>query len=378
MSAPCRADVAVVGGGIIGLACAWQSARRGLKVTVLDPAPGMGASWAAAGMLAPLSEATPKESALLPLATDSLRRWPAFAADLEADAGAEVGLRQEGTLAVAFDDDDRRHLADILDRSRSFGLSSEWLTSRACRRLEPALHPSVRGGFEVPTDLQVDNRAVVMALVAVVQARTSLRREAVAKLDPGDNGRAHRLVTASGEVVEANQVVLATGATGSPIVGIPDACRSPVRPVRGDIARLKGDPDTPILNRVTRAHVEGRLVYLVPRRNGEVVVGATSEEGGYRTESRAGAVHDLLHDALAVVPALSELELAEVMGRLRPATPDNAPIIGHSALDRLIVATGHYRNGFLLGPITADAVVAALVGEPGPSSATPFTPARFG
>lgn len=377
MSAPARTDVAVVGGGVIGLACAWRSARRGLEVTVLDPAPGMGASWAAAGMLAPLGEASPNESELFPLATDSLSRWPAFAADLEADSGAVVGLRREGTLAVAFDEDDRRHLADVLDRATSFGLSSDWLAGRACRRLEPALHPRVRGGFEIPSDLQVDNRAVIRALVAVVEATTSLRREAVTELLPGDRGRPHRLLTTSGEVVEADRVVLATGAASSPIAGIPEACRPPVRPVRGDIARLKGDPDAPLLNRVIRAHVEGCFVYLVPRRNGEVVVGATSEEGGYRIESRAGAVHELLHGALAVVPALSELELVEVIARLRPATPDNAPVIGPSALEGLIVATGHYRNGFLLGPVTADAVVAALVGESGPMSATPFTPARF-
>lgn len=377
MSRRDRADVAVVGAGVIGLGAAWRAARRGLEVIVLDPAPGMGASWAAAGMLAPLSEATPREAALFPLASDSLGRWPAFATDLEADAGAEVGLRHEGTLAIALDDDDRRHLADVLDRSRNFGLSSEWLAGRACRRLEPALHPSVRGGFEIPTDLQVDNRAVVAALVGAVEARASLRRETVVEFRPGGNGRAHRLLTASGEVVEADQVVLATGAAASPIAGAPDACRPPVRPVRGDIARLKGDPDEPVLSRVVRAYVEGRFVYLVPRRNGEVVVGATSEEGGWRTESRAGAVHDLLHDAIAIVPALSELELVEVIGRLRPATPDNAPVIGPTALEGVVLATGHYRHGFLLCPVTADAVVAALLGEPGPSSVTPFTPARF-
>lgn len=172
--------------------------------------------------------------------------------------------------------------------------------------------------------------------------------------------------------------MLATGADGPPIAGLPEGCRPPLRPVRGDIIRLRGDPAEALLGRVVRAHVAGRFVYVVPRRSGEVVVGATSEEGGYRIESRAGAVHDLLHDALAVVPGLSELELVEVLGRLRPATPDNAPVIGPTAVDGVLVAGGHYRHGILLAPVTAEAVVAALRDEPGPTAAGPFGMERFG
>lgn len=373
-----RVDVAVVGGGVIGLAVAWRAGRAGLSVRVVDPSPGQGASWAAAGMLAPLSEASPREAVLFPLASDSLARWPAFAADLEADTGSDVGLRREGTLAVAFGDDDRRQLADVLDRARGFGLEAEWLAGRACRRLEPGLHPSVRGGFEVATDLQVDNRAVVTALVAAVEASGALRREAAVELRTGGGGRPHQVVTGSGAVIDADRVVLATGADGPPIAGLPEGCRPPLRPVRGDIIRLRGDPAEALLGRVVRAHVAGRFVYVVPRRSGEVVVGATSEEGGYRIESRAGAVHDLLHDALAVVPGLSELELVEVLGRLRPATPDNAPVIGPTAVDGVLVAGGHYRHGILLAPVTAEAVVAALRDEPGPTAAGPFGMERFG
>jgi glycine oxidase len=372
-----KAEVAVVGGGVVGLAAAWRALRRGLHVVVFDPTPGMGASWAAAGMLAPFSEASPREAALFPLTSDSLSRWPGFVADLEADTGMEVGLRREGTLAIAFDDDDRRRLLDVLDRSRGFGLLSEWLTGSACRRLEPALHPSVRGGFEVPTDLQVDNRAVIAALLAALEKAGSLRREAVVELRLAHSGKAHTLVSSVGELVEVDKVVLATGASPLPIAGLPAPLRPPVRPVRGDIIRVRGNVDEPVLSRVVRAQVEGRFVYLVPRRNGEVVVGATSEEGGFRLESRAGAIHDLLHDALAVVPALSELELVEVIGRLRPATPDNAPVIGPTEVEGVVLAAGHYRHGFLLAPLSADAVVAALLGEPGPASVAPFGPARF-
>ena len=384
-------DVVVVGGGVIGLSVGWWAARTGRSVAVCDPAPGQGSSWAAAGMLAPLSEASPVEAHLYPLAADSLRRWPAFAAALAEDGGGDVGLRTDGTLVVAAGDDDRRALAELRDRMAAFDPPGRWLGGGACRRLEPALHPGVRGGFEVPGDLQVDNRAVLAALQSALATRQGeLIRSAVVAVElagagagaGGGGGRLaggrHRVHLEGGATVEAGWLVLATGAGGHPIGGVPAACQPPVRPVRGDIVRLQGHPDEPVLERVVRAQVDGRHVYLVPRRNGQVVVGATSEEGGYRTTSRAGAVHDLLHDALTVVPELAELELAEVCARLRPATPDNAPVLGPTAADKVAVAAGHYRNGFLLAPVTAAAVVATVCNEEMPAAAAACGAGRFG
>ncbi len=375
-------DVVVVGGGVIGLSVGWWAARTGRSVAVCDPAPGQGSSWAAAGMLAPLSEASPAEAHLYPLAADSLRRWPAFAAALADDGGGDVGLRTDGTLVVAAGDDDRRALAELRDRMAAFDPPGDWLGGGACRRLEPALHPGVRGGFEVAGDLQVDNRAVLAALQSALATRQGeLIRSAVVAVELAAGrlpGGRHRVHLDGGATVEAGWLVLATGAGGHTIGGVPAGCQPPVRPVRGDIVRLQGDPGEPVLGRVVRAQVDGRHVYLVPRRNGQVVVGATSEEGGYRTTSRAGAVHDLLHDAVTVVPELAELELAEVCARLRPATPDNGPVLGPTAAERVAVAAGHYRNGFLLAPVTAAAVVATVCNEEMPAVAAGCGAGRFG
>ena len=371
-------DVVVVGGGVIGLSIGWWAARAGLSVAVCDPSPGRGSSWAAAGMLAPLSEASPLEADLYPLAADSLARWPAFAQALEEDGGGEVGLREEGSLAVAAGEDDGRALREVRERMAGFTPPGEWLSGRACRRLEPALHPGVRGGFEVPGDRQVDNRAVLGALeVALAKRGGRLLRSAVHAVEvpvgPGARG-VRRVHLDGGGRVEGRWLVLATGVGTRPIDGLPAVCRPPVRPVRGDIVRLRGDPAEPVVTRVVRAQVEGRRVYLVPRGNGEVVVGATSEEGGYRTETRAGGLHDLLHDALAVVPDLGELAVAEVCARLRPATLDNAPVLGATAVEGVAVAAGHYRNGFLLAPVTAAALVAVVLGEAPPAVAARFSP----
>jgi glycine oxidase len=376
------ADVAVVGGGVVGLAVAWRAARAGLSVVVCDPAPGEGASWAAAGMLAPATEARWGEEALHRLAQASAAQWPSFAAELESDSGTSVGLRTEGALSVALDADDYRALADAVDVQRQLGCQAQLLTGRECRALEPALSPRVTGGALYPADHQVDNRAVVVALARAAARRgAELRRAAVEEVlrQPG-GGRATGVRLAGGTELAAGAVVLAAGCASGAVGGLSHSEAPPVRPVKGQILRLWPVPPgdgTPLLGRTVRASAEGRSVYLVPRASGEVVVGATMEEKGFDVTVTAGAVWELLRAAVAVVPDVTELELREALARLRPGTPDNGPLLGPSGTEGLWVATGHFRHGILLTPITASALAGALAGRPLGDEVAPFAPGRF-
>lgn len=371
-------DVVVIGGGVIGLAVGWRATAAGLSVTVCDPTPGQGASWVAAGMLAPVTEARAAEGPLIAAGLASVARWPSFAAALADDAGTDVALRQEGTIQVAFDGDDQRALADLADVHRKLGLTSEWRSRQECRQLEPLLNPRIRGGLEVAGDWQVDNRAVVTALAAAVAHRGGrIRRALVRRLVVGPGGDATSVELDDGTTLAAGTVVLAAGAHSTEMAALPPEVLPPIRPVKGEILRLAADPARPLVTRTVRASVQGRAVYLVPRRHGELVVGATMQEAGFDTAVRAGAVHDLLRAAIDLVPAVEELPLVEARAGLRPATPDNAPVVGATAVPGLVVATGHYRNGMLLAPITADTVVAVLAGGALPAEASAFRTGRF-
>lgn len=373
------ADALVVGGGVIGLSVAWRLAQRGATVTLVDNDPGGGASRAAAGMLAPITEAHFGEEALTALNLESARRWPGFAAEVEAASGASVGYRSEGTLAVAFDDDDLRMLTDLRAYHEQLGLPGQRLRGRECRALEPLLSPRIRGGIFVESDHQVETRALTAALLtAAERAGVSVVRHRAARLDVDGDGRAVGVGLQSGDRVRAPVTVLAAGCWSAELPGLPPYVRPPVRPVKGQILRLAAsDPAAPRMTCTVRGVRRGRSIYAVPRADGRVVVGATVEEKGWDTTVTAGAVRELLEDATEVVPALGELELVETLARLRPGTPDNGPILGPTALPGLVLATGHYRNGVLLTPLTADVVAAVATGEPMPAVAAPFSVQRF-
>jgi len=365
-------DVAIAGGGLIGLAVAWRAAQRGLSVTVVDDAPGTGASAAAAGMLAPVTEASYGEEQLLRLCQASLARYPAFVAELEAATGLPVGLRTTGTLLVGFDADDVAALDALLDHQRQLGLDAERLTSRATRQREPSLSPRVRGGLAVAGDHSVDGRALHVALGAAAAAagvRVVRARVAAVQLT---GGRATGLALADGGSVAAGTVVLALGAESAGLPGVPPL---PVRPVKGQILRMSGAAG--LLSGTVRALVRGRHVYLVPYGDGGLIVGATVEDRGFDAVVTAGGVHDLLHDAIEVVPGVTELELVETLARWRPGTADNAPLLGLSGVPGLVLATGHHRNGVLLTPVTADLVAELLATGELPALAAPFTAERF-
>jgi glycine oxidase len=355
-------EVLVVGGGIIGLAIAWRARQAGMSVTVLErDTLGRGTSRVAAGMLAPVAEVEFGAGGrrLLELGLRSAEMWPAFACELERRSGASVGLMRTGTLLLARDEDDARELERQLELRRSLGLSVTRLRPSHAREREPALAPTVRLALEAPDDHSVDPRLVLAALsgacaaagVEVCTGATVARVELDAR-----SGRVAGVTLENGELVGAEQVVLAAGPWSERIGGLPDGAGVPVRPVKGQILRLRDPAGPGLLRRVLRF----RGGYVVPREDGGYVLGATVEERGYELAPTAGGVYELLRDAHELVPGISELRIEELSVGLRPGTPDNAPAIGSGAVPGLVWATGHYRNGILLAPLTAELVVGVL------------------
>jgi glycine oxidase len=375
-----RADVAVVGGGVIGLSAAWRLAGRGAEVVVIDPEPGGGASGVAAGMIAPVTEARWGEEPLLRLTLASWSRWSAFAAEVEAASGRAVGFRSDGTLLVALGADDRVALDDMARRRRAMGLEVTPLRGREARAAEPGLAPGVRAGLLAADERSVDPPALLDGLRrAAVAAGATLVPAAVDRIvtSPGGERVTGVSLAGGGEPVEARTVVLAAGCRSADLPGLPAEALPPVRPVKGQIATLRQPPGDALLGRTVRGLVRGSSIYLVPRDDGRVAVGATVEERGWDTRPTAGGAYELLRDALALVPGLDDAELVAVRTGLRPGSPDDLPIVGPAAVDGLVVATGHHRNGILLAPITADAVIAAVLGGPAPDEVAACDPRRF-
>ena len=403
--------VVVTGGGVIGLSIAWRAAQRGFSVTLVDPSPGQGASYAAAGMLTPVSEAAYTEKELFALGAASLGHYPAFAAELAAASGEPASFRTAGTLQIGYDADDLAVIDELHALQDSLGVPGQRLTARECRRLEPMLDPSVRGGLLAEADGSVDPRQLTRALLAATErAGVRLIRQPVEGIltgpgdggpsdgGPGDGGpgdglgtgpragagggmdqpgseRAGGVRLADGSTITADWTVLAAGWNSAAIEGLPADCVPPVRPVKGQVARLRA-PDG-FLRRTVRGIVRGSSVYLVPRDNGELVLGATQEDLGPDTRVTAGGLWQLLRDARAMVPGITELEFTEAVARLRPGTPDNAPVLGPCRMAGLVLATGHFRNGVLLTPVTADIITRYLETGQMPEIAAHFTIDRF-
>ncbi len=371
-------DVLVVGGGLVGLACAWRVAETGRHVTVLDPTPGHGASHVAAGMLAPVTEVAYGEEAQLALNIAGARRWADLAAGLQDATGIDVGYRPTGTLLVAFDGDDAVALGDLQRFQEGLGLEVEAVRSREARAREPMLSPRVRAGLFAAEDHRVEPRAVVAALLRAGEvAGVDVRPVAVARVDH-IGGRVAGVTTRDGQVLRAGQVVLAAGSWSGTIDGLAGGSDPRVRPLKGQLLHLRAPGGRPVLGTTVRGLVRHRSVYLVPRDDGRLVVGATQEERGFDVTVTAGGVRQLLDDAATIVPGIDELELVETIAGLRPTTSDNRPVIGRGRLEGLVLATGHHRNGVLLAPITAEAVTALLSGrDPDPLLAV-AAPGRIG
>jgi glycine oxidase len=385
-------DLAIIGGGIVGLSVAWRARAGGMSVAVLErDALGAGATHAAAGMLAAVAEVEFGEGGrrVLELGMRSARMWPSFAGELERASGIDVGLRRTGTLVVARDDDEARELERQLAFRESLGLRAVRLRASEAREHEPALTPTVRLALHAPDDHSVDPRNVVAALRgACEQAGVQLREHTPATgieldasetrvvgvrvsndprdgtwiADVGGGGDANGGFLGDGrafEVVYARDVVVAAGAWSGGVAGLPGRAKVPVRPVKGQIMRLRDPAGPGLLEGVVR--FQGG--YLVPRGDGRYVLGATMEERGFESYATAGGVYELLRDAHELVPGVSELYIEELGVGYRPSTPDNAPVVGPGALAGLTWATGHHRNGILLAPLTAELVMASLAGR---------------
>lgn len=399
------ADVAVVGGGIIGHGIAWEARQSGRSVVLIDDAPGTGASWAAAGMLAPVSELHYQEEDLLELMLHSSGLWPAFAASLDpggvpgesSSGGPDTGYLTTSTLAVGADAADRRALADLRGVQLSSGLTVEPLTVREARAREPLLSPGISCAFDIPADHQVDPRKL-LALIAESLAGSAVRRRAAGLL--WEDGRVSGVSLAGGGAVHAGETVIANGLESASLGGLPAGLKLPLRPVYGDILRLRVPAYLrPLLTSTVRGMVHGVPVYIVPRQDGTVVIGATQREDALpgavaadagaehatpvRSAVSAGGVYQLLRDAQVLVPAVAELELLEATARARPGTPDNAPLLGRVAatatgkdVEGLIIATGFFRHGVLLTPAAASICRQLMDGTADPRWA-PFRPDRF-
>ena len=369
-----KPHVLIIGAGVIGLGIAWRLAQRA-TVTVFDRGKaGAGASHAAAGMLAACCEAEPGEETLVMLGRESQKRWPAFAEELEQASGIDVELRREGTLVLALTADDQATIAHHLEFQRRLDLPLEWLSAAATRAREPRLAGKIAGALFSPQDHQVDNRKLAQALrIAAERAGVNIHEHQPVKELAVRGGQAKGVVLEDGTSVAADIVVLAAGAWSRKIDGLPPDRRPPVRPIKGQMLALRMDPADPLLTHVLWAPG----AYLVPRRDGRLIVGATVEEKGFDTTVTAGGLLTLLEAAWRAIPAVEELPVDEIWVGHRPGSRDDAPILGPGPLDGLFYATGHHRNGILLAPVTADAMARLILDEVVEPAIKPFGLERF-
>ena len=382
MQLPETVEITVVGGGVIGLSIAYEAALKGHTVLIVEKSmPGGGATPVAAGMLAPVAEAEPTLPQMIDLGLESCRLYPDFVGHLEEDTGIDCGYRTEGTLQIALDHD---HLGELEHRAAAYdehGLAAERLSGSEVRALEPGLSPRVVGGIRTATDRQVDPRALSGALIAALEQRgvsiaapaevIAMHRDQSGSITGVDVGGASN-DAGDTEMVRTSVVVAAAGAWTAEL--LPELAVLPLRPVKGQTVRLRADsPDAPMLQHV----VVTPDAYLVPRRDGELVIGASTEEQGFDARPRAGITMDLLGHAWRVFPSVYEFEMREVNVGFRPALRDHMPVIGPFDEGGLFVATGHYRNGIMLAPVTAKYAVEAIETGRIPEALIPFQVTRF-
>lgn len=355
--------VIIVGGGVIGLGIGWQLAKTGCTVSIYERnQAGRAASWAAAGMLAPHAEVHFEERELLRLGVQSCRLYPEWVAELETDSQMSAGYRAEGTLIVGVDRDDARELEHLYESQKLLDLKVEWITGIEAREIEPLLSPKITAAIWSKDDHQVDNRAMVEALIEAFRRADGMLHEdtPVDKIEVV-NGKAEG-IWVQGNLEKADVIVLAAGCWSSDIDGLPEAVQPPVRPVKGQMLALQMEEGI-VLEKVIRAPRAKYPtdVYLVPKDDGRLVIGATSEEMGFDTRLTAGGLFELLRGTWEAVPGIYDLPVIETWAGLRPGSRDNAPILGETGVENLIMATGHYRNGILLTPITAREIAALIL-----------------
>ncbi|MCA9563009.1 MAG: glycine oxidase ThiO [Myxococcales bacterium] len=366
-------DVVIVGGGVIGATVGWRLQEAGLSTLIVDRDGQIPkASWAAAGMLCPVSEAHFTERELLDLGLQSAKMYPEFAAELEAASGASIDYTSDGTTLVAMDADEVRALRRLFAFQKECGLPVSWESADALHERLPMLsHLAVAGVF-APQDHRVDARKLLDAARSAFVAAggrwlsddcNTVRIHAgrVVGCDIGD----HR--------IDCSTLIVAGGAWSGRLAGLPKELVPPIRPVKGQMLAIGMDPNAPLIDSTIR----GRRAYLVPRPGGRLVVGATSEEKGLDDRITAGGMYDLLRGAYELLPGTYELPLLETWCGFRPGTPDNLPILGPCEVEGLVFATGHYRNGILLTPVTASAIARTVLDGAAPEVLAPFSISRF-
>ncbi len=368
------AEVIVIGAGVAGLGIAWQLARAGREVLVIEREhAGGGAAGAAAGMLAPTAEVRFEEEALLALGQHSLALYPELVAQLEHDAGLRVDYRREGTLVIALDRDDAEALDHLHVYQRRLGLDVARLSATQAREHEPGLDPKVHSALWCPTDHQVDPRALVAALRAALIARGgALREGATVASIWHEAGRVCGVTLEDGARLRAPLVLVAAGAwTRALGLGLLPGTLPHIRPVRGQMLALQMDPDAPLCRHVVRAPD----AYLVPKSDGRLIIGATSEEMGFDPRLTAGGLFELLRGAWEAMPGIYDLPVLETWTGFRPVSLTNTPILGPSPkLDGLWLACGQGRNGILLTAAIALEVSRAILTGRTPDSIAAFSP----
>jgi glycine oxidase len=365
-------DTVIVGAGVAGLTAAWNLHKAGQSVTVVDPEPGMGASRAAAGMIAAVSEVMYQHRTMRTLMTTSAALYPPLVEELTGLLGHDVGYRGTETLDIGAHPADRDYFADLAEVQRASGMTVEKITTRQARKLEPALSPAISGAFLVAGDHQINPRRLVPALIEALEktaaasgpAFTLVRQRAVAVTRTGEaTGAVTGVRLADGSVIHAGTTLLCPGVSLDGIGNLPEATAVKLRPVHGDVLRAHLRPgQPPLLERTVRGMVNGKPVYLVPRTDGEIVIGATEREDGFDGVVLEGA-YQLLRDAQVLVPGAADLELTEILARARPGTPDDLPYIGHlNGVDGLVVSTGYSRHGILLAPLGGHLAAGTVLG----------------
>jgi len=362
----------IVGAGIAGLAIGWRLAQAGTEVEIYDRGlAGRGATWAAAGMIAPSAELRGESEELAQFARRSRAAWPGFAAELEAESACTIGYSEPGSLIMAFDDARAHVLEQRAGRLTSSGVAAEWLAPPLLRKREPLLSSELRGALHIPDDAQVDNRLAGEALRIALARRNIVVRENTEVRGLLIAEERVRGVMCAGGAVPGDAVIVASGAWLNAFGGA-TAELPPVTPVKGQMVAVQPSEEVSL----PRQLLWGENVYLVPR-GGRVLIGATVEDAGFDTSVSREACSRLVSAATRIVPALAGWRISEMWAGLRPRAPDGAPVIGACAVKGLYVAGGQFRNGILFAPAVADAMRRIVLTSQPVSEIRSFDPARF-
>ncbi|TAN20417.1 MAG: glycine oxidase ThiO [Actinomycetota bacterium] len=368
-------DIGIIGGGVAGQSAAFRLANYDHQVTIYDPSPATGASLAAAGMLAPASEVNFSEIPLLRLMEHSNELWPEFVRQIEAVSGVSIGLRMDGTLIIGYESNDARDLERLAEFQRELGIEVTRLTRNQVKELEPELGGPFPFAAMIRTDNQLDNRQLMNSLqVALDRLGVKTVHKSVASLNK--TGGIYEIVLDDQSIIRPDIVLLAAGSQVSGIGGLPASISGAIRPVKGQILRVQAKSNN-LLNRVVRSKTFGKTLYMVPRINGEVVIGATQEEVGFDTTAKVRPIAEMLTNATLLLPGLGEADFKEQMVRFRPGSIDNAPIVGQYHSSNLFLCLGHFRHGILLSAALSKYITSAIQSGNQPGEIEEFGAARL-